>query len=141
MARVERGVIEKARRALFARVSAEMSEPDDETHVEHVLEAESEIDRYLDAVREGSALLPDPQNLAFACALLLVVAKVLEQRDVDLLGWLNAPEIGVSMYAVSGQITEIKERAIAGLEKLDEAARRTATQRSNAPSSGDDVPF
>lgn len=111
----ERDSIAEGRKGLTARLDAELKQADDEGSVEQFLEAEATIEEYLDAVAECSVSLPNSPELAFACAILLITTETLEERDLELLGRLNAPTAGVSLYAVSGQIADMKARAIAAL--------------------------
>lgn len=141
MARNERELIDKGREALAARLSAELKQADDESSVDQALDAESTIEQYLEAVDEKSTSLPDRQELAFACVLLLVISRTLAEDDLELLGRLNAPELSVSMFAIFGQIADMKTRAIAGLEKLAGADREDSRQHPLVPSDDGNVPF
>jgi len=141
MARTDQEFINKGRQALIARLSAELKLADDEGSVEQFLDAESTIEQYLDAVAHGSTSLPESQELAFACALLLVTTKTLEVGDIELLGRLNAPEVGISMFGISEQIKDMKTRAIARLEKLAESDDRDSSPPSVDPFADGDVPF
>lgn len=141
MARRDQELIDKGRKALIARLSMEQKHADDEGLVEQFLDAESTIEQYLDAVAQGSTSLPESQDLAFACALLLVTTKALEESDMELLGRLNAPEVGVSIFAVSRQVEDMKTRAIARLEKLAELDGHVSRRPSLDPSADGDVPF
>lgn len=126
----------RGREALFARLQVELKHGDDDDSTEQFLDAEAVVDQYLEAVEKKMATLPTSDDLAFACAVLLVPTKAVEQRDIDLLGQLCASEVGVDMYAIAPQIEEMKSRAIARLEKM--AGQHEA---SEARSLIDDVPF
>jgi hypothetical protein len=128
--------IAEGREALIARVKAELKHGDDDDSTEQFLDAEAVVVQYLDAVQSKMATLPTSEELAFACAVLLVPTQAIEQRDMALLGQLCASEVGVDMYAIAPQIEEMKSRAIARLEKM---AGQDETQQ--ASSLIDDVPF
>jgi hypothetical protein len=122
--------IEEGRTRLLARLTAELKHADDDASAEQFIEAERIVDQYLDAVRDGSASLPDSQELAFACLLMLVVTQTIKQSDLVTLARLNAPRVGVELYSISGEISDMKARAI---ERLEMWA---------SPDAGDgDVPF
>ena len=128
--------IAKGREALIARLKAELKHGDDDDSTEQFLDAEAVVDQYLEAVENKMATLPTSDDLAFACAVLLVPTQAVEQRDMALLGQLCASEVGVDMYAIAPQIEEMKSRAIARLEKM--------AAQNEAPDAGsliDDVPF
>jgi len=83
--------------------------------------------------------LPDRQDLAYACALVLVMSQALTDLDFELIGRLYAPEVPVSMFALSKDIADMKARAVAAAEKLSGAHDMP---RGPADSSTDgDVPF
>lgn len=128
--------IARGREALIARLKVELKDGDDDDSTEQFLDAEAVVDQYLEAVEKEMATLPTSDDLAFACAVLLVPTQAVEQRDMDLLGQLCASEVGVDMYAIAPQIEEMKSRAIARLEKM--AGRHEAPE---AGSLNDDVPF
>jgi hypothetical protein len=128
--------IVKGREALIARLKAELKHGDDDDSTEQFLDAEAVVDQYLEAVENKMATLPTSDDLAFACAVLLVPTQAVEQRDMAFLGQLCASEVGVDMYAIAPQIEEMKSRAIARLEKM--------AAQHEAPEAGlliDDVPF
>ncbi|AOK42568.1 hypothetical protein [Burkholderia vietnamiensis] len=137
----ERELIDRSRDALYMRLSSELKHADDEESAEQFLGAESVVDQYLDATAQGTASLPDRQDLAFACALLLVTTRTIQKRDLELLGRLNATEIGISLFSISGQIEEMRTRAIAGLAKLAQAGDAGTDLPLQTPSPDGDVPF
>jgi hypothetical protein len=129
--------ISKGRDGLFLRLKEELKHADDESSYEQFDEAEATVDRYLESVRQRGTDMPTSENLAFACAILLLMTNSMEQRDFDLLGELCAPDLGIDMIALAPQVAELKTRAIAGLEAL-------AKQENSARTSGEDdgtVPF
>lgn len=127
--------IARGREALIVRLKAELKHGDDDS-TEQFLDAEAVVDQYLEAVEKKISALPTSEDLAFACAVLLVPTQAVKQRDMALLGQLCASEIGVDMYAIAPQIEEMKSRAIARLEKL--AGQHDALEASSLT---DDVPF
>jgi hypothetical protein len=136
----ERIEISKAQTALLARMERELKPADDELSIKQALDAEDTVDKYL--VEERSISHPDRQELAFVLAVLLLTSKTLEERDLDLLGRLNAPRIGLSLFAIAAQVEEMKGQAIFGYEKLTAAANDVPTERNVAPPIDDDaVPF
>ncbi|MEX3960138.1 hypothetical protein [Trinickia sp. EG282A] len=139
MVRQKRDVFARASEDLFARLNAELRHADDPKSFEQFDAAESTIEQYLDAVAEGSSSLPDAQDLAFACALLLVTTRTIEKRDIEFLQRLNAPEAGISLYGIASEIARMKTRAIAGLERLALGEGDSISQRAQSPDG--DVPF
>jgi hypothetical protein len=110
--------IERGRKTLLARLTEELKHADDESSTEQFFDAEATVDRYLGALAQRTTALPVAEDLACACAVLLVTTQAVEQRDMSLLGQLCAPEVGVDMVAIAPQVEEMKTRAIARLEKL-----------------------
>lgn len=136
----EKALIEKGREDLYARLSAELKHAADDGAADQFIAAEHVVSQYLDAVGQGRDSLPDRNELAFACALLLVTTKTIEKRDLELLGRLSTMEIGISLFAMSDEIEEIRTRAIAGLDKLaGSTAPAGDLRRDTLPN--DDVPF
>ncbi|MFL9966705.1 hypothetical protein PQR02_38260 [Paraburkholderia sediminicola] len=134
--------IREAHKALIARMERELKPADDERSIAQALEAEDTVDRYLAAVQEQSLAHPDRQELAFALAFLLLTSQTMKERDLDLLGRLNAPSIGMSLFAIAAQVEEMKLRAITGYEKLAASADDASADRDVVPPTGDDaVPF
>ena len=128
--------VAKGSAALMARLKAELKHADDDASTTQFLDAEAVVEQYLEAVEKKVATLPTSENLAFACAILLMPTQAFEQRDMALLGQLCAPEVGVDMYPIASRIEEMKSRAIARLEKI--------AGQHEAPGAGsliDDVPF
>lgn len=128
--------VAKGSEALIARLKAELKQADDDAPTDQFLDAETVVEQYLEAVEQKAATLPTSEDLAFACAVLLMPTQAFEQRDMALLGQLCAPEVGVDMYAIAPRIEEMKSRAIARLEKIE--------RQPEAPKAGsliDDVPF
>lgn len=128
--------IVRGRKALLTRMTAELKNKDDESSTEQFLDAETTVDQYLDAVMHRTTAIPVSEDLAFACAILLITAQAIEQRDMGLLGQLCAPEIAVDLVAIAPQIEEMKMRAIIRLAKL----ANEQEQLSDWPEI-DDVPF
>ena len=128
--------IARGSEALITRMKAELKHADDDASIEQFHDAEAVVDQYLEAVKKKMATLPTSEDLAFACAVLLMPTLVVEQRDKALLEQLCASEVGVNMYAIAPRIEELKSRAIARLEKMAE--------QFEAPEAGSliiDVPF
>lgn len=125
-------------KALLTRMTAELKNKDDENSTEQFLDAEATVDQYLDAIKHRTPAIPMSEDLAFACAVLLVTAQAIEQRDMELLGHLCAPEIAVDMVVIAPQVEEMKTRAITRveIEKLSNEQERL----SDWPEI-DDVPF
>ncbi|WP_427308986.1 hypothetical protein [Cupriavidus sp. H39] len=135
----ERDFVQKSQDALHACLATALKDADDESWAEQFLEAEATISTYLQAVEDGSPSLPDRQDLAYACALVLVMSQALTDLDFELIGRLYAPEVPVSMFALSKDIADMKARAVAAAEKLGGAHDMP---RGPADSSTDgDVPF
>ncbi|ONN67806.1 hypothetical protein [Herbaspirillum sp. VT-16-41] len=130
-------LMRKGRDALFARVKAELKHANDEKSHEQFDDAKSTIDRYLDAAQQRQTDMPSSEDLAFACAILLLTTQAMEQSDFDFLGALCAPELGVDMFGLAPRVAELKARAIARPET-------TAKQHASTPPAvvGDDsIPF
>lgn len=73
--------IDRGHKALLARLAAELRDADDESSTEQFLAAEAAVDRYLDAVAQRTISLTVSQDLAFACAVLLITTQAVERRD------------------------------------------------------------
>lgn len=128
--------IARGREVLLAKLKVELKHGEDDASTEQFLDAEAVVDQYLEAVEAKTATLPTSDELAFACAILLVPTQAVEKQDMDLLGQLCASAVGVDMYAIAPQIKEMKSRAIARLEKM--AGQHEAPEVCSLI---DDVPF
>ncbi|AJE97265.1 hypothetical protein [Pandoraea apista] len=138
----EPGLIQAANEGLLARMERELKSSDDESSIEQFIGAECIVDQYLTAVGDQSAEFPDRQDLAFSLALLLVTSRTLVASDMDLLGRLNAPEVGVSLIAISSQVEEMKVRAITAVNRLVQSEPTgTGNPDKATPMDNDEPPF
>ena len=92
---------------------------DDDEATELWLEAEALVERYIGAVQERSANLPDRQELGVACFRLLAMVQLLGVGDnYKFAATLLTPEIGVEMYALLPRVQKLQNDAVAELHRL-----------------------
>jgi len=137
----EKALLIQGKNSLYDRLTAELKHADDEGAVEQFLDAEAIVDQYLYAINEQSMDWPDRQGLAYACTHILVTTKTMTQCDWDFLGRLNSVMLGISMIAIAPQIKDMKDRAIAGLEKMAASERKISQLHGVNQPLENDMPF
>lgn len=137
----ERDLINAGIAALHDRLRSELKNTDDDAAAEQFICAEVIIDQYLHAIEERSTSWPDRQELAYACIHVLVTTQSLTKDDLELLGRLNALSVGISMFAISPQVADMKTRVIANIERMAAAEVGGPVQQPFLPLPEDDVPF
>lgn len=137
----ELALIVQGKNALYGRLEADLKPANDDQAAEQFMEAEVVVDEYLDAIKTRSLSWPDRQNLAYACAYLLVTTRTMTEADYELLGRLNSPSVGVDMLGIATHVLDMRARAEAGLKRLADEEMSLASQETEGVIEAGDIPF
>lgn len=109
-------LLQGAKNSFFDRMIAQPEIVDDDMAIEQWDNAETTIETYLAKLDEGSTDIPNAQDLAVSCGILLLMAGIMTDKDFEFLALVHDPVVGVDLVKIRPQIEDVRRRAVQELE-------------------------